>query len=280
VPYCYRHPNRETGLSCSECGRPICTECMTVAPVGLRCPDHSGRPQGVARVRRQVRRAGYAGTGALVTKALIAANVLVYLAEIGTGSGGTSFGGGSVVRDFALDGPDVANGGWWRLITAGFLHANILHIGLNMLVLVWLGAPVERYLGHLRYLALFIVSGLAGSAGALIATPTAVTVGASGAIFGVMGALLVIEYHATGRIAGQAFTLILINLLFSFTVNGISVGGHIGGLIGGILATLAMTHFERSRVGFGRPWMVGAAALVAVAAASIVISYWKVRGYA
>ena len=145
---------------------------------------------------------------------------------------------------------------------------------------MWLGAPVERYLGHLRYLALFIVSGLAGSAGALIATPTAVTVGASGAIFGVMGALLVIEYHATGRIAGQAFTLIVINLLFSFTVNGISVGGHIGGLIGGILAALAMTHFERGRVRFGRPWLMGTAALLAVAAASIVISYWKVRGYA
>src|SRR5262249_183320 len=126
----------------------------------------------------------------------------------------------------------------------------------------------------------FLVAGLAGSAGALIVTPTTLTVGASGAIFGVMGALLVIEYHATGRIAGQAFTLIVINLLFSFTVNGISVGGHIGGLIGGLLAAFAMTHFERRRLAFGRPWLFGAVALVAVAAASIAISYWKVRGYA
>src|SRR5690242_18659831 len=136
MPTCYRHPNRETGLSCSECGRPICTECMTVAPVGLRCPDHSGRPQGVARVRRQVRRAPWAGTGALVTKTLIAINVIVFLAELGTGSvignllTGNIYGG--VVDRFALDGRDVAGGGWWRLITAGFLHANVLHIGLNM----------------------------------------------------------------------------------------------------------------------------------------------------
>src|SRR5207247_9794829 len=116
----------------SVCVRPSGTECSICPPVGLRYPDHSGRPQGVARVRSRVRRAGYAGTGALVTKALIAVNVLVYLAEIGTGSGATGFGGGSVVQRFALDGPDVANGGWWRLITAGFLHAGILHLGLNM----------------------------------------------------------------------------------------------------------------------------------------------------
>src|SRR2546423_7912381 len=154
MAYCYRHPNRETGLSCSECGRPICTECMTVAPVGLRCPDHSGRPQGVARVRRQVRRTRWAGTGALVTKALIAVNGLGFLAEIGTGSGATGAGGGgSVVDRFALDGPDVANGGRWRLITAGFLHANVLHIGLNLLTL-WLRRAPPRGVPRRRRLPL------------------------------------------------------------------------------------------------------------------------------
>src|SRR5881394_978703 len=101
---------------------------MTVAPVGLRCPDHSGRPQGVARVRRQVRRAGWAGTGALVTKTLIAINVLVFLAEIGTGSGASLTGDihGGVFDQYALQGQEVANGDWWRLVTAGFLHANVL----------------------------------------------------------------------------------------------------------------------------------------------------------
>ena len=179
-----------------------------------------------------------------------------------------------------LFGPAVANGDWWRLITAAFLHANLLHIGLNMLALVWLGAPVERYLGHLQYLGLYLVSGLAGSAGALITSPTGITVGASGAIFGILGALLIIEYQATGQIAGQAFTLIVINLLFSFTVSGISVGGHIGGLIGGIAAALALTRFGRTSLVHGRPGLVGVAALIGVGVLSIAVSYWKVRGYA
>jgi membrane associated rhomboid family serine protease len=282
LPYCYRHPDRETGLSCSECGRPICTECMTVAPVGLRCPDHSGRPQGVARVRRQVRRAGWAGTGALVTKTLIAINVLVFLAEIGTGSGATGAGsGGSVVDRFALQGEAVANGGWWRLITAGFLHANVLHIGLNMLILWLVGSPLEEMLGRGRYLLLYFVSLLAGSAGALLQAPLVTTVGASGAIFGLFGALLVLEYFATGRIVGgQAFGLIVINLIFSFTFSNISWGGHIGGLVGGILGTLVLARFGRGHAAYGRLGLLGIAGMVLIGAASVVVAYWKVRGYA
>src|ERR1051326_756975 len=166
---------------------------------------------------------------------------------------------------------------WWRLITAAFLHANLLHIGLNMLAVGWLGAPVERFIGHARYLALYLVSGLAGSAGALIATPTGLTVGASGAIFGILGALLIIEYQATGSLAGQAFTLIVINLAFSFTVSGISVGGHIGGLVGGIAAMLALSRFGRGHVAYGRPGLVGIAALIAVGALRVAVASWKGR---
>jgi membrane associated rhomboid family serine protease len=282
VAYCYRHPNRETGLSCSECGRPICTECMTVAPVGLRCPDHSGRPQGVQRVRSQVRRAGWASTGALVTKTLIAINVLVYLAEIGSGSGATGAGtGSSVVDRFALDGPDVANGGWWRLITAGFLHANLLHIGLNMLILWLVGSPLEEMLGRGRYLLLYFVSLLAGSAGALLQAPLVTTVGASGAIFGLFGALLVLEYFATGQIVGgQAFGLIVINLIFSFTFSNISWGGHIGGLVGGILGTLVLARFGRGHAAYGRIGLLGIAGMALIGAGSVAVAYWKVRGYA
>jgi membrane associated rhomboid family serine protease len=282
VAYCYRHPNRETGLSCSECGRPICTECMTVAPVGLRCPDHSGRPQGVARVRSQVRRAGWAGTGALVTKTLVAINVLVYLAEIGSGSGATGAGiGSTVVQRFALDGPDVANGGWWRLITAGFLHANLLHIGLNMLILWLVGSPLEEMLGRGRFLLLYFVSLLAGSAGALLQAPLVTTVGASGAIFGLFGALLVLEYFATGQIVGgQAFGLIVINLIFSFTFSNISWGGHIGGLVGGILGTLVLARFGRGHAAYGRVGLLGIAGMALIGAASVAVAYWKVRGYA
>jgi membrane associated rhomboid family serine protease len=214
-----------------------------------------------------------------VTWVLIGVNVLVYLITVAQGNG-INNPGGKLFNNWLLYGPLVANGDWWRLITAAFLHASLIHIGLNMLALVWLGAPVERYLGHFQYLALYMVSGLAGSAGALIATPNGFTVGASGAIFGILGAMLIIEYQATGKIAGQAFTLIAINLLFSFTTSGISVGGHIGGLIGGIAAALALTRFGRTSLVHGRPGLIGVAALVGVGVLSIAVSYWKVRGYA
>jgi membrane associated rhomboid family serine protease len=285
VAYCYRHPDRETGLACSECGRPICTECMTAAPVGLRCPDHSGKPQGVARVRRQVRRAGWAGTGALVTKALIAINVLVFLAELGTGSfiGSILTGDihGGIFDRFALQGQEVANGDWWRLVTSGFLHANVLHIGLNMLILWLVGSPLEEMLGRGRYLLLYFVSLLAGSAGALLqAAPHVNTVGASGAIFGLFGALLVLEYFATGQIVGgQAFGLIVINLVFSFTFSNISWGGHIGGLVGGILGTLVLARFGRGHAAYGRVGLLGIAGMAVIGAVSVAVAYWKVRGY-
>jgi membrane associated rhomboid family serine protease len=281
--YCYRHPNRETGLSCTECGRPICTECLRMTPVGPRCPDHAtqGQPslRAPARQRAARRFTHLRSSEPIVTYGLIGVNVLIYLITVAQGSGINSP-GGSLFAKWVLYGPAVANGDWWRLLTSAFLHANILHIGLNMLAVGWLGATVERYVGHLRYLALYIVSGLAGSAGALVATPTGITVGASGAVFGILGALLIMEYEATGSIAGQAFTLIVLNLAFSFTVNGISVGGHIGGLIGGIAAMLALSRFGRGHAAYGRPGLVGTVALVAVGVVSVAVSYWKVRGYA
>ena len=254
-----------------------------MTPVGPRCPDHA--TQGRATLRpparqRAARRVSYISTEQpFVSYGLIGLNVLIYLITVAQGSGINSP-GGKLFFKWVLYGPAVANGDWWRLITSAFLHANILHIGLNMLAIGWLGVPVERYIGHMRYLALYIVSGLAGAAGALIADPTGITVGASGAVFGILGALLIIEYQQTGRIAGQAFTLIVINLAFSFTFSGISVGGHIGGLIGGIASMLALSRFGRAHVAYGRPGLIGIAALVAVGALSIAVSYWKVRGYA
>jgi membrane associated rhomboid family serine protease len=283
MPTCYRHPNRETGLSCTECERPICTECLRMTPVGPRCPDHAttGRPTRRAPVQqRAMRRASFLQTSQpVVTMALIGVNVLVYLITVAQGAG-INQPGGSLFGKWALYGPLVAQGDWWRLITAAFLHGSVIHIGFNMVALAWLGGPVERYIGSVRYLALYLVSGLAGSAGALVATPTSVTVGASGAVFGILGALLIIEYQQTGSIMGQASMLILINLAFSFTVAGISIGGHIGGLIGGILAMLAMSRFGRGHVAYGRPGLVGWAGLLAVAVLSVAVSYWKVRGYA
>ena len=275
---CYRHPNRETGLSCSECGRPICTECMTVAPVGLRCPDHSGAPRGAQRVTRSVRRVGSAGQGALLTKALIALNVGIYLAELAQGAP-LNADRGSIFVNGALYGPLVADGDWWRLISAAFLHYGPFHLGLNMLALWWFGAPLEETLGRGRFLLLYLVSGLAGSAGALIASPTAVTVGASGAIFGILGAALVLERQGT-PVFGGALTLIVVNLAFTFAVPNISIGGHLGGLAGGILGTLALSRFGRGHAVYGRLGLIGVIGLLAVGAASVAVSYWRVRGLA
>ena len=125
--YCYRHPDRETGVTCSECGRPICPDCMVFAPVGIRCPDHSGQPQGAARVTQGVRRASFEGTGAIVTKTLVAINVGIYLLELGIGGtiNGTS---NRIYREGVLYGPLVADGEWWRLFTSMFLHYGPIHL--------------------------------------------------------------------------------------------------------------------------------------------------------
>jgi len=181
---CYRHPDRATGLSCSECGRPICTECMTMAPVGIRCPEHSGKPQGVQRMTRGIQRASFEGTGAKATKALIGINVAVYLAELLTG-GGVNGTGSTIYVKGVLFGPFLEQGEWWRLMTAAFLHYGPLHLILNMVALYWFGSLLEERIGSGRFLLVYLVSGLAGSAGALLwpngfSTPT---VGASGAIF-------------------------------------------------------------------------------------------------
>src|SRR3954467_4984856 len=139
-----------------------------MTPVGPRCPDHAtqGKPRLRPPVRqRTMRRVTASSTEQpFVTWALIAVNVAVYLVTVAQGNG-INNPGGSLFAKWVLYGPAVASGDWWRLITAAFLHASLIHIGLNMLALVWLGAPVERYLGHFQYLALYIVSGLAGSAG-------------------------------------------------------------------------------------------------------------------
>jgi membrane associated rhomboid family serine protease len=276
--YCYRHPDRETGVTCSECGRPICTECMFFAPVGIRCPDHSGQPQGTQRVTQTVRRASFEGTGAIVTKILIAINVGVYLLELGLGGevNGTN---NRIFNEGYLAGPPVADGDWWRLFTAMFLHYGPFHLGLNMLALWWFGSAVELVLGRGRYLLLYIVSGLAGSAGALLLTPNSATVGASGAIFGILGAALVLERQRTYVLGGGAFGIIAINLVITFALPGISIGGHLGGLVGGALGTLALSRFGRGHAVYGRPGVLGVVGLVAIGLVSVLIAYWRVQTY-
>ena len=300
VRYCYRHPDRETGLSCSECGRPICYECMTPAPVGLRCPEHSGKPQGVAKVTRAAERA-VTGVGGrrvnAVTLALIGINVAVYLAELA--AGGTVNGtnnrlfdhGASILSGVYAQGQLVpvpegvvvpqgieligfAHGEWWRIFTPMFLHYGPFHLAMNMYSLYFAGSILESIIGRWRFLLLYVVSGLAGSAGAFLWSPNSIGVGASGAIFGVLGALFVLERRGNISTGGQIAGLILINLVFTFALSRfISVGAHVGGLIGGVVVMFLMLRANRSAA-----IAVGAAA--AVTAVSLVLSFWQAHGYA
>jgi membrane associated rhomboid family serine protease len=280
---CYRHPERATRVSCSECGRGICTDCMVFAPVGIRCPDHAGVTKGAARVSRGVRRVAYDGTGALVTKALIAANVLVYFANLAQGStlgqtSGSLFEKGALFVSSPFLPGGLADGEWWRMITAAFLHGNVIHIGLNMVVLWIVGAPVEQAVGRGRFLALYLISGLAGSTGAVLLDPHAITVGASGAIFGILGAALILEWQRSYVLGGQALGLLVVNLVLTFAIPNISIGGHVGGLLGGALGTLALSRFGQTHAIYGRPGLLGALGLAAVAVISVALAYWRVQG--
>jgi membrane associated rhomboid family serine protease len=259
---CYRHPNRETGVSCSNCGKPICPDCMTSTPVGMRCPDCAGQRQRVQTMRSL-------HVDPIVTYVLIGINVLMFLGS--GGGGGILTGGGSggsrVFLDFALWGPAIdINHEYYRLVTGAFLHSGILHIGFNMYILYWLGTMLEPSLGHLRFGALYFASLLAGSFGALLLDPNAVTVGASGAVFGLMGAAFVLQ-RARGIDPMQSGIgpIILINLVLGFVIPNVSVGGHIGGLVGGVICAFAMERLAGRGRGVALP--VAACVLIGLVAA-------------
>ena len=279
--YCYRHPDRETGLSCSECGRPICYECMTPAAVGLRCPDHSGKAQGVQKVSRAVKAAGSRRAN-LVTLTLIGINVAVAVVEFASSSS-ASFTNNSIFENGSLFASGyvnsagqplgVAHGEWWRLFTAMFLHASFFHLAVNMYSLYFVGTIMEQVIGRWRFLLLYLASGIAGSAGALLLSPLSPTVGASGAIFGILGGLLVLERKRHIATGGQVAGLIVLNLVITFAFSStISVGGHVGGLIGGIALMWAMLKVRQSTL----LTLASAGALVVL---SFVLAYFKVRNY-
>jgi membrane associated rhomboid family serine protease len=250
---------------------------MTPAPVGQRCPEHSGKPQGVARMSSGIRGLSAGGSVGLVTRTLIGINVAVFLLELATG-GNINGVGSKIFEKGALFGPLVANGDWWRLITAAFLHYGPIHLGFNMFFLYWIGTPLEQYLGRARFLLVYFVSGLAGSAGALVLSPHAVTVGASGAIFGILGAALILERQGSYVLGGSAMGLIVINLALGFVLSNVSIGGHIGGLIGGAACMLVLSRFGRGHGAYGRIGASGILGVVAVAALSVAIAYWRAKG--
>jgi membrane associated rhomboid family serine protease len=262
---CYRHPNRETGVSCSNCGRPICPDCMTPTPVGMRCPE-------CAKQRTRVTR-GAVGPGRYDTPAtyvLIALNVAVYLVEIAGGSGGLSPGSSSLLLDFGLYGPFVAEGEWYRLLTCGFLHASLIHVGFNMFALYFLGRILEPGIGTPRFVALYFASLFAGSFGALLLDPNSLTVGASGAVFGIFGATFVIaRSRGVDALASSIGVILLLNLAITFGRPEISIGGHLGGLAAGLLCALVIVAGDRGMLG-PRHLPMELAAMVAIGVLSIV----------
>jgi membrane associated rhomboid family serine protease len=251
---------------------------MTPAAVGLRCPEHSGKPQGVQKVATATQRVmtgSHARRVNAVTMALIGINLLVYAAELA--AGGTIQGinnwiyaHGVLVADARYaDGSlaGVSHGEPWRLITSAFLHYGPLHLALNMYSLYYAGSILEQVIGRWRFVLLYLVSGLAGAAGALVWSPNAATVGASGAIFGVLGGLFVLERHGTLSTNGQIAGLIVLNLIFTFALSSfISVGGHVGGLIGGMVLMYGFVRFRYSA-------RLSIAAAVAMAALALVVAY-------
>jgi membrane associated rhomboid family serine protease len=237
-------------------------------------------------VQTRVRRASTTGTGAIVTKTLIGINVAVFVLMLAQGASlgdpfSEIYARFSLVIDALYEGAPVGlgHGEWYRLLTAAFLHAGIFHLGLNMLMLWWIGAPMEEAMGRSRFLLLYVVSGLAGSAGALLWSPDKVTVGASGAVFGLLGAALVLERGA-GIVGGPIMTTVVINLVITFALSRyISVGGHLGGLIGGGLAMLAFARFGRGHALYGRLGAFGTAGVVAIGVASVAIAYFQVERF-
>ncbi|MFD7778201.1 rhomboid family intramembrane serine protease [Streptomyces sp. NPDC059753] len=252
-PRCYRHPDRETGIRCTRCDKPICPDCMVSASVGFQCPDcvrgGSGTGQGPAASRPKTITGGtIAADPHLVTKILIGINVAVFIAVHVWDR---------LLSDFVLIGawppapyvPDqgVAGGEWYRLVTSMFTHQEVWHIAFNMLGLWWLGGPLEAALGRTRYIALYMVSGLAGSALTYaLAGPSEQSLGASGAVFGLLGATAVLVRRLNYDMR-PVIGLLALNLLFTFTWGNIAWQAHVGGLVAGVVVGYAMVHAPRER---------------------------------
>jgi membrane associated rhomboid family serine protease len=250
VPTCFRHPGRETYVSCVRCGRHACPDCLRSAAVGQQCVDcvragNSGTRQASAVF------GGRAVAGAVVTWALVAINVVLYLFELVRPSLGYDLGMIGLGR-FTNGGPlqGVAEGQWYRLITSAFLPPpggglGPLDIIFNMWALILVGPALERLLGHMRFLTVYLVSALGGSVALLVLAPYELALGASGAIFGLFGAWFVVAKRL--RLDSRwIVTIIVLNLVLGFVVHGIAWQAHLGGLLSGALLTAAYAYAPRA----------------------------------
>ncbi len=251
---CYRHPGREAGVRCTRCDRPICPDCMVSASVGFQCPDcvrqGSGTGHSPAASRpRTIAGGSVAADPRLITKILLGINVAVFVAVLADSA---------LVDDLVLlgranfyyGGPleGIAEGQWYRLVTSMFLHQEVWHIAFNMLGLWWLGGPLEAALGRARFITLYMLSGLAGSALTYwLAAPNQPSLGASGAVFGLLGATAVLMRRLNYDMR-PVFALLAINLIITFNPwGGIAWQAHVGGLVAGTLIAIGMVHAPRER---------------------------------
>ena len=242
---CAFHPDRATALHCTRCGRPACPECLTPASVGFQC-------KACVAEGRAAQRPALSATGArlherpLVTYALIAVNVVIFLITAIQAQSGLDMSRSTLFNDGALSPVLVSSGQYWRLLTSGFLHLSVTHIALNMLSLYFLGLPLERMLGRLRFAVVYFVALLGGAVFALLfSADLSLSAGASGAIFGLMGGL-VVAFKRFKYDLRQLLIVLAINLFLSFQLPGISWQDHIGGLIAGAALTVAMVYPGRA----------------------------------
>ncbi|MEU1890944.1 rhomboid family intramembrane serine protease [Streptomyces pristinaespiralis] len=254
LPSCYRHPGRETGITCTRCERPICTDCMVDASVGFHCPECVRTGSGTghhpnANRPRTIAGGAITADPRLMTKIILALNIAMFGLALGLED--------QFVNRFTMIGywydrslaefVGVADGEWYRLATAMFLHETTWHIFFNMLLLWWLGGPLEEALGRVRYLALYLISGLAGSAFTyLIESPAQGSLGASGAIYGLLGATVVLMRRMRQDLR-PIMVLIAINLVITFYWAGIAWQAHIGGLVAGVVIAYGLVHAPQGK---------------------------------
>jgi membrane associated rhomboid family serine protease len=269
--FCYRHPDRQSFVLCQRCGRTICAQCQTQAAVGVHCPEcvreaRQGAPKRKPAILTAVRR-GTRSDAPVVTYSLIALCALVFVLQYLTGGPSR----GTVTQDF-LYFPFFTESEPWRMVTSLFLHCSFLHIALNMYSLLLFGQILERALGRWRYLTLYLLSGLGGSVGVLLIAPRTPVLGASGAIFGLLGAFFVIQRHL-GANSVQLMVVIGLNLVAGFIIPGIAWQAHVGGLVVGALVAWILTRTRQRTQRTGQILLL-ATVLVALVAITFVGVAW------
>jgi membrane associated rhomboid family serine protease len=247
VPTCYRHPDRETYVRCTRCNRPICPDCMRNAAVGFQCPECVAEGARTQRSARTIFGGAVPTRGSVVTMTLIALSVVAFVIDLVVPGQPREWWMVGLQLDDSGDLAGLAQGEWWRLITASFLHGGILHLLFNMYALYLFGPSLEAAFGHVRFAVLYLLSALGGSAVSyLFANPVQPSLGASGAVFGILGATLVVSRRL--RYDVRAVTvLIAINLVLGFVIEGIDWRAHVGGLLTGMAVAYAFAYAPRER---------------------------------